>query len=310
MNVLVTGGTGFIGKALVAELLHQGHAVTVASRDLVRARATLPPACQAIAWQPNQGPPPAVLGTCAAVIHLAGAGVGERRWSAARKRAIRDSRVQPTRALVEAIAAVPRERRPQVLISASAIGIYGDRGDEILDESSVPGSGFLAEVCKEWEREASAASALGMRTVMVRIGVVLGHDGGALGKMLPLFRLGVGGRLGNGEQWLSWIHREDLVRLFHFALATAEVGGIVNGVGPAPVTNRELTVALAATLHRPALLPAPEFALRLALGEMAALVLDSQRVLPRAAERLGFSYKYASLAAALSEITAESARSA
>jgi ligand-binding SRPBCC domain-containing protein len=198
---------------------------------------------------------------------------------------------------------MPAERRPRVLLSASAIGYYGDRGDEILSERCESGAGFLAEVCRAWEGEALAAESCAVRTVLVRIGVVLGNGGGALARMLPVFRLGLGGRVGSGRQWVSWIHLDDLVALFAFALERADVRGVVNGVAPAPVSNAELAATLGRTLGRPVLVPVPAPALTLALGEMSTVLLESQRVVPAEAEARGFHFRHPELAGALVEIT-------
>jgi uncharacterized protein (TIGR01777 family) len=237
-----------------------------------------------------------------AVVHLAGEGVADHLWTPARKQAIRDSRVGGTRALVRAIATVPSEARPRALISASAIGYYGDRGDEQLDEQSQSGNDFLAEVCTAWEQEAFAAEKLGVRTVVVRLGVVLGKEGGALQKMLLPFRLGLGGRLGSGRQWMSWIHLDDLVSLFVSVIGDGNATGAINGVAPTPVTNAVFTAALGKVLYRPVILSVPAFALRLTLGEMSAILLASQRALPRAAERLGFTFRYPYIRSALAAL--------
>jgi uncharacterized protein (TIGR01777 family) len=221
--------------------------------------------------------------------------VGQR-WTVEAKQRIRESRVVGTRKLVEALATLPR--RPEALICASAIGYYGSRGDEILTESSAPGSGFLPEVCVAWEREAQAAEALGIRVVRVRTGVVLAAGGGALARMLPPFRMGVGGRLGSGRQWMSWIHLEDMAALFRFAVES-QVRGALNGVAPHAVTNSEFTRELAHALGRPAVFPVPEFALRLLFGEMAEVLLASQRVAPGAAQAAGFRFRFPQLAPAL-----------
>jgi uncharacterized protein (TIGR01777 family) len=303
MRIAVTGATGFIGRPLVRRLLGEGHAIVALTRDVTGAREVLPARCRVERWDPAAGAAgPAPLGEADAVVHLAGETVADGRWTAARKRAIRDSRVAGTHALVAALGRVPAGARPRVLVGASAIGIYGDRGDEELDEQAPRGGGFLADVCAEWEAATRGAEALGMRTVVVRIGVVLGRDGGALRTMLPLFRLGVGGALGGGRQWMSWIHVDDLVGLLAAALADERAGGVLNGVAPAPVTNATFTRALARALGRPAILPVPALALRLALGEASTIVLASQRVRPAAALRLGFRFRHAELPGALAEL--------
>ncbi|HMD70112.1 MAG TPA: TIGR01777 family oxidoreductase [Bryobacteraceae bacterium] len=274
MNITITGASGFIGRQLLKSLAHAGHSVQALSR---------------------QAPLAESLREADVIIHLAGEPVAQR-WTAEAKRRIRESRTAGTRNLVEALATLPR--RPQALICASAIGYYGSRGDEILTEASAPGSGFLPEVCVAWEKEAQAAEALGIRVVRVRTGVVLDAGGGALQRMLPPFRTGVGGRLGSGRQWMSWIHLEDLAALFQFAVER-QVRGPLNGVAPHPASNSDFTRELARVLRRPAVFPVPEFALRLLFGEMADVLLASQRVAPAAAEAAGFRFRFPQLAAAL-----------
>ncbi|MGE5722952.1 MAG: TIGR01777 family oxidoreductase, partial [Sphingomonadales bacterium] len=303
MRVTITGATGFVGPQLVRRFLSDGHAVTALTRNVAAARRTLPVRCECRQWNVRAGPEVEALRDAEAIVHLAGEGIADRPWTPARKQAIRDSRVLGTRNLVRTVAALPADSRPATLISASAIGYYGDRGDEELDEQSPPGTDFLASVCGAWEHEAFAAEQLGMRTAVVRIGVVLGSGGGALRKMLLPFRLGFGGRLGSGRQWMSWIHLEDLVGLFAHVLTTGEARGVFNGVAPQAVTNAEFTAALGHALHRPAVLPVPAFALRLALGEMSTVLLASQRVRPRAAERLGFRFHYPEIGPALGDCT-------
>jgi len=256
MNIAVTGATGFIGQRLVRRLLHGGHAVTAWSRDPERARTVLPALCSVARWEPRACDPELFAGIDC-LVHLAGENVAGGRWTAERKRAIRESRVESTRGIVAAIARRDAAARPAAFVCASAIGYYGDRGEESLDESSSPGSGFLSEVCREWEAQALPAEHLGVRTAAVRIGVVLGADGGALATMLPLFRLGVGGRLGDGRQWMSWIHLDDVVALLAFAVERADVRGPLNAVAPSPVRNRDFTRALAHALRRPAIFPVP-----------------------------------------------------
>jgi uncharacterized protein (TIGR01777 family) len=233
-----------------------------------------------------------------AVVHLAGETVAQR-WNDAVKRRIRDSRVLGTRRLVDAIARV--QHRPKVLVCASAIGFYGDRGDEVLTETSPPGSGFLVDVCREWEAEADRAAQLGLRVVKLRIGFVLGKDGGALAQMVPAFRALVGGRLGSGRQWMPWIHVNDVADMFVHAVGN-DISGVWNATAPNPVTNLEFTRAMAAVLHRPAIFPVPEFALTLAFGELGRHMLDSARVVPQAAEKSGYSFRYPELRPALRDL--------
>jgi uncharacterized protein (TIGR01777 family) len=236
------------------------------------------------------------------VVHLAGEPLAQR-WTAEAKRTIRESRVEGTRALVGSLARL--SPRPAMLVSASAVGIYGSRGDQLLTEDSAPGSGFLADVCAEWERTAGVANALGIRVVIVRTGVVLGH-GGALARMLPVFKLGLGGRLGSGRQWMSWIHIDDLTALIEFVLSGARLRGPVNATAPNPVTNAEFTRTLASALHRPAFAVVPAFALKMLFGEMASVLLDSQRVLPKAAQAAGFQFRYPDLGPALAGLVGRS----
>jgi uncharacterized protein (TIGR01777 family) len=295
MRTLITG-TGLIGRALLPRL----EKAVVLTRDPARAGTRLG-AVEAHAWEPATGPPPlAALRDVDIVFNLAGEPVAEGRWTAERKRRIRDSRVLGTRHLVAAIAEM--ERRPRVLVSASAVGYYGDRGDEELDESSAAGRGFLAEVCVEWEREALAATQLGVRVVCVRTGIALAPGGGALARMLPPFRMGLGGPLAGGRQWMPWVHLEDVVGLLLHASRDARVRGPMNGVGPRPVTNAEFTRALGLALHRPALLPVPRMMLRAAFGEMGEVLTASQRVFPRVAEHCDYVFGYAELRDALGSI--------
>jgi uncharacterized protein (TIGR01777 family) len=235
-------------------------------------------------------------------VNLAGEPLVQR-WNEEAKRRIRESRVEGTRRLVAEIAA--RAERPQTLVSASAVGYYGSRGDEVLTEASPQGTGFLAEVCAQWEEAANEGRALGMRIVKLRIGMVLGK-GGALARMLPAFRWCAGGPLGRGTQWVSWIHVEDVLRLIEFALEESRVFGVLNATAPNPVTNRQFTTALGRALHRPAILPVPAFALKLALGEVATVLLDSQRVLPRAALDRGFRFCHHEVGAALEDLLQKS----
>jgi uncharacterized protein (TIGR01777 family) len=272
-----------------------GHRLHVLSRH---AGTNLPPNVSLSVWDALAGPPPeASLRDAEAVIHLAGEPVAQR-WTAEGKGRIRQSRVQGTRSLVEALGNL--SSGPRALVCSSAIGYYGSRADDVLTEASAPGTGFLPEVCVAWEGEAAAAEQLGMRVVRLRTGVVLDRRGGALERMLPAFRLGAGGRLGNGRQWMSWIHLDDLCEMFRFA-AEQPVRGAMNGVAPHPITNGDFTRALAAALKRPALLPVPAIALRLLFGEMAEVLLSSQRVLPKGAEEAGYRFRYPQLAAALAD---------
>lgn len=303
MRTLVTGATGFVGPRLLRLL----ESPVVLSRDPDRARRTVGAlASRIIRWDPLAGPPPADAFTDVdAVLHLAGESVAEGRWTTAQKARIRDSRVIGTRHLVQGIARA--ERKPAVLVSASAVGYYGDRGDEELTESAAPAHDFLADVCVEWEREALAAEGSGVRVVTARTGIVLGAGGGALGKMLTPFKLGAGGPLGNGRQWMPWIHVADLARLYVHAADTAAIRGPMNATAPHPVRNAEFTKALGRQLHRPAFMPAPYIGLRIVFGEFAQVLFASQRVIPKVALDTGFVFQYPELAAALREILAPAA---
>jgi uncharacterized protein (TIGR01777 family) len=295
MKCIVSGGTGFIGRQLVDLLLAQGHYVGVYSRQPGKAARN---AVATYLWDPlGVAPPDDSIHDMDAVLHLAGETVAQR-WDPASKERIRASRVEGTRRLVDVISRV--RHKPKVLVCASAIGFYGDRGNEILDETSAPGKGFLVDVCRAWEAEADRAARVGVRVVKIRIGFVLGRNGGALAKLAPIFKLGVGGRLGSGKQWMPWVHAQDVARMFLFA-AENEVSGVLNGVAPNPVTNREFTSALASAVHRPAILPVPGFALRLAAGELGKHMLDSARVIPAAAQRAGFQFTYPDIQPALIE---------
>jgi uncharacterized protein (TIGR01777 family) len=279
MNIAITGASGFIGRALAERLRTTGHTVTPVSL--------------------RSAPPAETFADCDAVMNLAGELVAQR-WTAAVRERIRNSRIQGTHSLVTALSSRP----PRVLISASAVGYYGSRGDEILTEDAAPGSDFLGQVAADWEQEARAAEEFGVRVVTLRIGIVLGRGGGALPRMALPFRLGLGGRVGTGQQWMSWIHLDDLVAMIDFALATPTLTGPVNAVVPNPVINAEFTRELARILHRPALFPVPAIALKWLLGEMSQVLLGGQRVIPEAALRAGFRFQYADLGAALRQVFA------
>ena len=298
MKTLVTGGTGMVGPRLI-RMLDQP---VVLSRNPDRAREKIGHlAGRIIRWDPMAGPPPAeAFAGVEAVFHLAGESVAEGRWTAAQKARIRDSRVVGTRNLVQGIAQV--SDRPRVLVSASAVGYYGDRGEEELTESASPGRDFLADVCVAWEKEALAAEKLGVRVVTERTGIVLGAGGGALAKMLTPFKLGAGGPLGNGRQWMPWVHVSDLARLYLHAAEHESIRGPMNAVAPHPVRNSEFTKALGRQLRRPAFMPAPYLGLRLLFGEFAQVLFASQRVVPQVALDTGFTFQYPDIAAALKEI--------
>lgn len=296
MNITITGASGLIGRRLMKNLGAAGHTLTVLSRH---AGTNVPPGVAVVAWDPTKGPAPEDgVRNAGAVIHLAGEPVAQR-WNAEVKRRIRDSRVVGTRNLVQALSKL--RNTPQILVCASAVGYYGSRGDEVLREDSAPDHSYLAEVCTAWEQEAVAAEAFGMRVVRVRTGVVLDPRGGALQRMLPPFRMGVGGKLGDGRQWMSWIHLADLAAMFQFAVER-DVRGALNGVAPIPVTNADFTLALAEALHRPAVFPMPVFGMKLMFGEMSDILLASQRVLPAAPEAAGFKWSFPELGGALKDL--------
>jgi len=279
MTVAVTGASGFIGRRLTPQLLAEGCVIRAISLRAAVSRDT--------------------LAGCDAVVNLAGENIAQR-WTHAAQRRIRESRVNGTRALVAAM----RENPPKVLVNASAVGIYGSRGDEILTENSEPGGDFLAQVCLEWEREAREAEKLGVRVALLRFGMVLGGEGGALRRMLPAFKLGAGGRLGSGSQWMSWIHIADLCDLILFALRESVISGALNATSPNPVTNGDFTRALASVLQRPALFPVPAVALKLIFGKMAQVLLASQRAVPDRALRAGFEFQHPDIDLALRNLLA------
>jgi uncharacterized protein (TIGR01777 family) len=296
MRVTVTGATGLLGRRLVGELTRRGDEVTVLSRSPERARAALE-GVQAVAWDPGAGPAPAeALEGRDAVVHLAGENVAQR-WSAAAKRRIRESRELGTRNLVEGVRAA--RQRPTALVSSSAVGYYGSHGPEPLPEDTPPGDDFLAEVCVVWEREAQRATELGVRVVRVRTGVVLDKDGGALGKMLPFFKAGVGGPVAGGHQHLPWVHADDVVGIYLQALDDDAWNGAVNATAPEPVTNREFSTALGRALHRPALAPIPALAIRILYGEMAEIVTKGQNAVPQRTRELGYRHLHPDLDEAL-----------
>lgn len=302
MRILVSGSTGLVGTALVEALVREGHAVAPLVRPGTAQKKQEAQGLPAIAWDPVAGHFDAAAAEGAdALVHLAGASIAGGRWNAAHKQLVRTSRIDATRHLVGALARL--QRPPRVVVAASAIGYYGNRGDETLTEKSAPGNDFLSRACIEWESETARAAGFGARVVSLRFGVILAAHGGALPRIAMPIKLGVGGRLGDGRQWMSWITLKEIVRILQFALAGSQLTGPVNAVGPNPVQNAEFTRILAKTLHRPALFPAPAFALRLALGEMAdALLLSSQRVQPARLLEAGYTFEEPDLPAALAEI--------
>src|SRR5262245_10665721 len=299
MKVLLTGATGLIGRSLCRKLTDDGHTVIGVSRS-----SRKPPGlgvAEIKQWDPQTGPiAPTALDGIDAAVNLAGEPIDSRRWSEQQKKLIRDSRIVTTRNLVETLCSI--DRKPEVLVSSSAVGFYGDRGDEQLDETSTHGRGFMSEICREWESEAERVTERGIRVVKVRTGVVLSREGGALQKMLTPFKFGIGGPLGSGKQWFPWIHINDIVGIFHHAIVTRILSGAVNGVAPEPATNKEFTRELAKALHRPAFLPVPEAAMRVLVGEMAEVLFGSQRVLPTVALESGYRFQYPALTEALSDL--------
>jgi uncharacterized protein len=300
MRVFVAGATGFIGRALVPLLEREGHTVVAWTRSESRARARLGADIETVGAASGLEGLTTALGGCEAVINLAGEPLLGGRWTAARRAKLRRSRVHFTEQIVRAIAAA--RQRPRVLVSGSAVGYYGDRGDEVLGENSAQGAGFLADLCRDWEHAARAAEDSGVRVVMLRTGVALGRDGGALAKMLPPFRLGLGGPVGHGRQYLPWIHLHDLVAVIAGALVDDRMRGPVNGVGPDPVTSRAFAKALGLALGRPAVLPTPVLALRLIFGQAAEVMVASQRVVPTALAQMGFPFAFPTLEAALADV--------
>lgn len=299
MRVLITGATGFIGRRLCELLAEDGHELVALSRSPEGARSKVPQLAAAFAWDPlAAAAPTAAFEGVDAVVHLAGESVSGR-WTKKKMQAIRDTRELGTRHLVETIAAA--DPRPRVLVAASAIGFYGDRGDEALTEESGPGDDFLAEVCRAWEHESGRAEELGMRRVSLRIGVVIGAGGGALEAMLPPFKMGVGGPMGSGRQWWSWVHRDDLVAMIRRALADNSLAGVYNATSPQPLRQKEFGKVLGKVLRRPAFMPTPAFALKLALGGFSTELLSSKRVLPARLEEAGFEFRHADLESALRE---------
>jgi uncharacterized protein (TIGR01777 family) len=293
MRILLAGASGFLGTTLRRRLADAGHTtVRLVRRD--------PSGAGEVRWDPGAGILDTdVLADVDAVINLAGAGVADHRWTAAYKQTLRDSRLDTTRTLAQALS--QRADRPRILLNSSAVGFYGDTGDTAVDEQSPPGRGFLADLCRVWEAAAGPAADAGVRVVLMRTGLPLSAKGGLLKPLMLPFKLGVGGRLGNGRQYLPWISLADWTAAMEFLLDRDDVAGPVNITGPAPVTNAEFTRALAGVLHRPAVLPVPGFALNVALGEFSREALVSQRVLPAALRTHGFAFQHDTVAAALAE---------
>ncbi len=299
MKIFITGSTGFIGRALVLRLQRDGHSIVAWVRDEKRATSRLGANVELLSMDADEVTLARALSDCDAVVNLAGEPlIG--RWTTARRARLAESRVKLTDRLVDAMAA--SKNAPRVLVSGSAVGYYGDRGEEILTEESPPANDFLAQLCQDWERAASRAESLGVRVVAVRTGIVLGRDGGALSKLLTPFRLGLGGPIGSGRQYMPWIHLHDHVEIVASALSDARCSGPINATAPSPVTNKVFAKALGRVLHRPAFAPLPAFVLRTALGEAASVLLTGQRALPEKLGRLGFTFQYEALDAALADI--------
>lgn len=305
MRIFITGGTGLVGQRLVRQLQKRGDRAVILTRRYGHARQVFGPDVQLVEDDPmKSGDWIDAIGDCDALVHLAGENVFGRRWNDDYKKQLYDSRILSTQNVVEALRRKPvrADGQPKVLVNASAIGFYGPHGSEELTEDSAPGSDFLAKLCIDWEQAARAAESAGVRVARVRVGIVLDKEGGALAKLLTPFKLGVGGPVANGRQWMSWIHHADLVGLFLLALDNADARGALNGVSPQPVTNREFGKTLGRVLHRPSFVRTPGLALRVLLGEAAGLIVTGQRILPKTALLLGYSFQYATLEAALTQI--------
>lgn len=306
MRILVSGSTGLVGSALLPRLSREGHTVARLMRPGTSLKANAQGQSarsefEAVSWSPEDGALGAGADGADAIMHLAGVSIADGRWNPAHKKALRDSRVAATHHLIESLKTL--KRPPRIFIAASAIGFYGDRGDEELVESSAAGTDFLAQLCVDWEAESSRAREFGARVVQLRTGVVLARDGGALPKMALPFRLGAGGPVGSGRQWVSWIALDDVTGIVSHALSNAQINGPYNVVAPQPVRNADFAKSLGRVLHRPAFFPTPAFALRLALGEMAdALLLSSQRVLSQRIEQTGYRFAHSELDGALRSV--------
>ncbi|HMB55061.1 MAG TPA: TIGR01777 family oxidoreductase [Thermoanaerobaculia bacterium] len=299
-RILITGGSGLIGRALTADLAAAGYEVVVLSRSPEKVTG-LPENARAAGWDGDtaDGWGPLADGALG-IVHLAGESIAEGRWTDEKKRRIRASRVDSSHAVLAAIERAAE--KPRFLLQGSAVGYYGDRGSETLDEESSPGEGFLPEVCVEWEAATEPAEEMGVRRALLRTGLVLAADGGALAKMVPPYKLGLGGPLGSGEQYMPWIHLDDEVGALRFLVEHADASGPFNLTAPNPVTNATFSAALARTLGRPNLLRAPKFALRLAFGEMADALLQGQRALPAALERIGYRFRFPEIGPALADL--------
>jgi hypothetical protein len=301
MRVAVAGGTGFIGRALCAELVNAGHAVLVLTRDVEIAGPALGDYVETVEWNAQPGGAwMSSIDGADAVVNLAGESIGDKRWTPARKQSIIGSRLAATNALVEAISGA--KRKPSVMVSSSAVGYYGPRGDEIITEADSSGNDFLAQTTKQWEEAARKVEKHGVRLVILRNGVVLERDGGALEKFLTPFRFFAGGTLGSGRQWFSWIHRDDVIGLMKFALENRSIKGVMNATAPVPVTMKDFCSILGRVMGRPSWAPVPDLALKIVLGELSQMILTGQRVVPAAAEKAGYKFKYRNAEEALAAI--------
>ena len=299
MKVVITGATGFVGQVIVKQLLAAGDEVIVLTRNVARAAISLGSSCRYYQWDDAESLPPLeALEGADGVINLMGESIAKR-WDEQHKKRVYNSRINGTRKLVEAIEKL--NHKPKVLVSTSAIGIYGNRGSEEINESSTLADDFLGKVCKDWENEANKARNHAVRVAIIRVGIVIGKGGGALAQMLPVFKLGGGGPLGSGKQYMSWIHIDDLASMYVEALKNNDIKGVLNGTSPYPVTNAEFTKVLGKVLRRPAFLPAPAFAIKLAFGEMSQILLEGQKVLPVKFKEAKFRFRIPTLEMALKE---------
>jgi len=307
MKVLITGATGFIGKPLCRALLFKGHDVVALVRGVDEAREKLPYPMEFVSWDGSEkGLSDRTLDGVDAIVHLAGEPIMSKgwgkRWSEEQKARILSSRINTAEAIIHKLQRLAESKRPKTFISGSAVGFYGHRGDELLTESSTPGTGFLSEVCQKWEGVTKPLEEMGVRRVIVRTGAVLGREGGMLKALLPVFKAGMGGPVGDGKQWVSWIHVDDMIASLIYLLENEKARGVFNGVGPEPVTNRVFSQSLAKAVHRPALFTTPAFGLKAALGEASVVVLASNRVLPEKLERQGFQFRFKRLDDALKNL--------
>jgi uncharacterized protein (TIGR01777 family) len=302
MKVLVTGATGFVGQRVVRQLLEKGDQVVVLTRNVAKGALFLGSKCKYYQWSDNTTlPPEEAFAGVDAVINLMGEGIADKRWDGAQKQKIHDSRIVGTSKLLERIQGMTK--KPSVFVSASAVGIYGNRGTEEITEDSSTSDDYLARLCKEWEGEAMKAEKLGMRVAVIRTGVVLGKDGGALKKMLPIFKMGAGGPVGSGKQFMSWIHVEDLASMYVMGVHDSSIKGVLNGTAPYPATSKVFAKMLGKTLHRPAFFPVPAFALKAVFGEMSEVLLEGQKVLPVKFKEKKFRFRFPTLEMALKEST-------